>query len=122
MAFDLFTLSKERRDMLKEVYFDRYVDKKGPDDCWEWKSTRLPAGYGTFDKRLGKKVYKWYAHRVAWMLHYNSPIPPKLVCCHSCDNPPCVNPLHIMLATQKYNLEHARLKRRRRDAIAALNK
>lgn len=104
MAFDLFTLSKESRDMLKEVYFDRYVDKKGPDDCWEWQYCRSPKGYGSFSKRFGKKTYRWSAHRLAWSFHYNSPIPPTLFCCHSCDNPSCVNPLHIMLATNKQNI------------------
>ena len=103
MAFDLFSLSKERRDVLKEVYFDRYVDKKGPDDCWKWKYLRSPKGYGTFNKRFGKKVYRWSAHRIAWMFHYNTPIPPGLLCMHSCDQPGCCNPIHIMLGTHKQN-------------------
>lgn len=119
MTFDLFSLSKERRDVLKNIYFDQYVDKKGPDDCWEWKAARLKKGYGRFGKRFGKQKITWQAHRIAWMFHYNTPVPSTLFCCHSCDNPPCVNPLHIMLATNKQNIHDAmnkgRLKRKKKD-------
>lgn len=112
MPFDLFSLSKERRDVLKEVYFDRYVDKKEPNDCWKWKSHKDPAGYGILSKRFGKKVHKFVAHRISWMFHYNTPIPPTLLCCHMCDNPPCVNPRHIMIGTHKANSQDAMLKGR----------
>jgi hypothetical protein len=112
MPFDLFSLSKERRDVLKEVYFDRYVDKKGPNDCWEWTSNKNYAGYGRLTKRFGKIKTTFTAHRIAWMFHYNTPIPPTLLCCHLCDNPPCVNPLHIMIGTYKANMQDAMLKGR----------
>jgi hypothetical protein len=112
MPFDLFSLSKERRDVLEKIYFNQYVDKKGPNDCWEWKAHRNRQGYGNFFKRFGKLKVAWLAHRIAWMFHYNSPIPEGLICCHSCDNPPCVNPLHIMLATHKHNSQDAALKGR----------
>jgi len=112
MAFDLFSLSKERRDVLKNIYFDQYVDKKGPDDCWKWKaSLRNAKGYGAFHKRFGKIKTTWQAHRLAWMFHYNMPIPQDLLCCHSCDNPPCTNPRHIFIGTAKHNAQDARHKR-----------
>ena len=114
MAFDLFTLSKERRTVLKEVYFDRYVDKKGPDDCWEWKYLKNPKGYGSFNKRFGKKVYRWQAHRLAWMFHYDSPIPHGLLTLHSCDQPSCCNPLHLMIGTNKQNVHDSWIKGRRK--------
>ena len=113
MAFDLFSLSKERRDVLKNIYFDQYVDKKGPDDCWEWKGSRRNSlkDYGSFHKRFGKQKFTWQAHRVAWMFHYNAPVPAGLMCCHSCDNPPCTNPLHIFIGTAKHNAQDAKHKR-----------
>ena len=72
-----------------------------PTGCWEWTRTRLPKGYGLF-RVLGQK----YAHRVSFMIH-KMPVPNfnKLHVLHKCDNPPCVNPDHLMVGT---NLDNVR--------------
>jgi hypothetical protein len=56
-------------------------------------------GYGTI--RLSRRDVG--AHRVAWTLT-NGPIPAGLVVCHRCDNPPCCNPEHMFIGTQRDNL------------------
>lgn len=43
------------------------------------------------------------AHRVSWIVTYGA-IAEKLEVLHNCNNPPCVNPHHLYLGTQKENM------------------
>ena len=67
-------------------------------DCWEWMGSRKPKGYGNV--RVNKKDFS--AHRVARELS-NFTIPHGYVVMHTCDNPPCCNPSHLMLGTRMAN-------------------
>lgn len=42
------------------------------------------------------------AHRLAWAMH-NGADPAGMVVMHTCDNPPCVNPEHLVLGTHVQN-------------------
>ncbi len=73
--------------------------------CWEWTACRHKQGYGKFFIRKRKeninKEYK--AHRLSYEL-VNGRIPNGMVVRHSCDNPPCVNPDHLSIGTQRQNM------------------
>lgn len=75
----------------------RYTDL-GNDGCIVWMGARHPYGYGLMNLR-GRMVR---AHRAAYELHHG-PIPPGLIVRHTCDNPPCVNPAHLVVGTKRDN-------------------
>lgn len=73
--------------------FWRKVDKRGPDDCWEWQAGKSSFGYGAF----GINGRSHRAHRVAKMLS-GVDLGDQIVR-HACDNPACCNPAHLLLGT-----------------------
>jgi hypothetical protein len=75
--------------------------------CWEWTASKQRRGYGRF--KLNSKPEK--AHRIAWSL-VNGKIPEGMCILHKCDNPPCVNPLHLFLGTHADNMKDMRQKNR----------
>lgn len=88
--------------------------------CWEWQGSRIKTGYG---KILGGPPYHktLLAHRIAWELHNAAPIPERMLVCHSCDNPCCVNPFHLFLGDHKVNAEDMISKRRNRPTRGELS-
>ena len=73
------------------------VDKSG--DCWLWLGARTAQGYGSF--KIGPDTH--VAHRVAYALTFG-PIRKGRLVRHSCDNPPCCNPAHLLLGTDADNI------------------
>ena len=109
---NLFSLPKERRDVIRDVYFLPKVDVKGPNECWEWKAGKKSNGYGSVTIIIDGKAKTFATHRLAWELKYDTPVPDKLLCCHSCDNKACANALHIFIGTSKHNWWDAKYKGR----------
>ena len=70
-----------------------------PNGCLEWTGAK-PNGYGRFMVN-GKYVL---THRLAWELAHGREIPPDMMVCHHCDNPPCCDPEHLFLGDNADNL------------------
>lgn len=88
--------------------FMKYVDKRGPDECWPWtgyieKSGRAE-GYAKF--QVSTHWSEW-AHRVSYMLFVRRRIPHGCVIDHvkerGCHSRACVNPNHLEAITQQQN-------------------
>ena len=91
--------SEEQRAKIATI-LDRRVDARGDDDCWPWTGPRLPAGYGTLKINIGGQQHTVYAHRAAFDRAQG--YLPKVVR-HTCDNPPCCNPRHLLGGFQADN-------------------
>ena len=84
------------------VRFLQFVEISESHDCWEWQGNCPGGRHGHF--ALGPKTVK--AHR--WIFELlNGPIQDGLVIRHKCDNPKCVNPLHLEQGTLSDNTRDA---------------
>ena len=77
------------------------IDKKGDDECWNWKGPLDSNGkYGRI--RFDNKQYT--PHRLAVFLDGRDPF--GYAVCHLCNNPLCCNPKHLQLGTAIINNGH----------------
>lgn len=77
------------------------VDRRGPDDCWEWMASKSPKGYGYFSVWSIKRS-PLPAHRVSFMIA-NGSIDDGMFIDHTCRNRSCVNPGHLRQVTPLVN-------------------
>lgn len=92
----------------------------GPDDCWEWTGATANKGYGYL--KVNGRIAR--AHRVALGLSQGRDIPAGVLVRHTCDNPPCCNPAHLVEGTFQDNVadavERGRLRRGSSSPVAKL--
>lgn len=93
-----------------EIRFWAKVDIKSNTECWEFKKS-LRNRYGLFWN--GHKTIS--AHRFAWELHYKCKVPKGKIILHHCDNPRCVNHLHLYCGTPRDNMRDRTLRGRAID-------
>jgi hypothetical protein len=100
---------------LKDV--KRFWSKVAPDfmGCWEWQGGYDGHNYGKFWAQGHKNLR---ANRVAYEIVYG-PIPNGLEVCHTCDNPRCVRPDHLFIATHAGNMSDASRKGRMPGSVSS---
>ena len=84
------------------------VNKQDRDGCWPWGGWKSEQGYGRVE--INGKSY--YAHRVIYALanpgsiEWNAPKDKNSTgfIRHTCDNPSCCNPNHLLVGTHLENM------------------
>jgi hypothetical protein len=76
------------------------VKRGAPDECWLWFGAKGSKGHGQIFMNGRLHI----ASRVSWAMANGREFPADMMACHSCDNPPCVNPAHIWPGTNGDNM------------------
>jgi hypothetical protein len=100
-------------ERLRRIGWAEVVRKAELGPCWEWAGLLDRKGYGRV--AVGKQKMK-AAHRTAYEA-WNGELDPDLMVCHSCDNPPCINPAHLFPGDQFVNMGDAKAKRRNANGM-----
>jgi len=101
-------------DAKAEARFWAKVQKRGPTECWPWTASKHKLGYGNF-RIGGRSGATAAAHRVSACLSHPD-FDESLDYLHSCDNPPCCNPAHLIGGTHQDNMTDMTVKERNRTA------
>ncbi len=106
--FRLIGKKKNKRSGRRKSWSEKVwskVDKRGPDECWPWIGCKKE-GYGYINLRVGLrskgKQKKIAAHRSVYEL-IKGKIPHGMLVRHSCHNPSCCNPSHLLVGTDADN-------------------
>ena len=79
-------------------------------DCLEWNGTRNAQGYGK--ARAYPSGPSTNAHRILYQALHGVVLGRFEYVCHSCDNPPCINPAHLWVGSPSENMADMTIKGR----------
>jgi hypothetical protein len=93
--------SEQVLDKYEVARFWSRVEVRKQDHCWPWRYGSNKEGYGEF--RMHDDGASSPAHRIAYRIS-NGDIETGLVIRHTCDNPLCCNPKHLLKGTHEDNV------------------
>lgn len=74
------------------------IQRGAPDDCWPFTGGTTKFGYG----QISYENHPRMAHRLVYE-QMKGEIPDGQIVRHTCDNPPCCNPAHLILGSHADN-------------------
>jgi len=86
--------------------------------CWEWKEFTNSDGYGRFRMKSGESMVG--SHKASYLI-YKGEVADGEVVRHECDNPPCVNPDHLVLGDVQDNVNDCVRRGRRSPQKGEMN-
>jgi hypothetical protein len=93
-------MSRIKRPLLERI-LEAIDTTGGHNACHEWTKARNEHGYGVVAIGNGRTRL---AHRKLWELTNDVELTRQQKVCHSCDNPPCCNLIHLFVGTQADNI------------------
>lgn len=99
----------------QKLFWEKVIITDNIDDCWEWTRFKDKDGYGRLSVSENGQKRMYRSNRLAYYLAYPD-TSKNLMICHSCDNPACCNPNHLVAQSSKYNSQDT-VKKGRRNII-----
>lgn len=96
------TIRRGRDQSILDYLWSKIDRAAGPDACWPWTGCRMQKGYGA----VGYQGRTYNAHSLLFTL-LDGPLKPGDCVRHTCDNPPCCNPAHLLRGSHHDNVRDA---------------
>lgn len=95
------------KTMIKTYIQNRYTINETT-GCWEWNLTTDRGGYARMNyKENGKWRVLTNLHRHVFLAFNGKLLKSTPIVRHTCNNPSCINPAHLIRGTQKDNVDDA---------------
>lgn len=115
----LYNLCMTNNEIQTQARFWTHVNvisESNSNKCWLWTGAQNGRGYGIASIGKGKTML---AHRYVAQLRENT-LPKETVVRHTCDNPLCVRPDHLIVCEQKENMVDMMQKGRKQTKLNPL--